>query len=159
VSFFFFCGFKNEPSAASRGHLLALSSGMMLFSGFMALTDVSTTAGFAVSNFTFFAGTLSIGLIEWIQSHFTVMEWGLDLEAQRKRKVDDESNSIWTIMVVCELSFFECLLILVLQGISAIALHNFFLGVVIARMGVFLAIAIAIHNIPEGKSNSNMLKI
>jgi len=132
--------FLGKPSDTTLGHMLSLSSGVMIYISFMDLLVESVIRiGFVMANLWFFAGML---LFAFIITFFPEPEL-IDKKAKAKATNGKPSKE-----------YLKTLGIITALGIS---LHNFPEGIAVyvsclkgVQMGLPLTLAIAAHNIPEG---------
>lgn len=139
-----FIMFYGQPSNAKLGHMLSISSGVMIYISFMdLLTESMIRIGFVMANICFFAGMFLFALIVQL---FPEPEF-IDKKAKAKSdngKPTEDSHK----------EYLKNVGIITAVGIS---LHNFPEGMAVyisclkgVHMGLPLTLAIAAHNIPEG---------
>jgi len=135
-----FIMFYGKPSNTKLGHMLSLSSGVMIYISFMDLLQESIIRiGFVAANICFFLGML---FFAFIITFFPEPEF---VDKKAKGKSDNGKPSA---------AYLKQVGIITAVGIS---LHNFPEGMAVyisclkgVHMGLPLTLAIAAHNIPEG---------
>jgi len=151
--------FYGEPSNTKLGHMLSISSGVMIYISFMdLLTESVIRIGFVAANLCFFAGMLFFAFIitffpepEFIEKEGKDSDDEDDNKNGKKKKKPKKKGSKNN---KPSSEYLKKLGVITAVGIS---LHNFPEGMAVyisclkgIHLGLPLTLAIAAHNIPEG---------
>ncbi|MFP3976181.1 MAG: zinc transporter ZupT [Chloroflexota bacterium] len=152
--------FIRTPKYSYLAVMLGFSAGVMVYISFAELLKTAVDdVGFAVANIGFFLGILVIGVVDMLIPHEYEHEHVENTHPRvaARSKVDQKDKNTSDIVPVSDQSS-PVLMRVGLFVALGIAIHNFPEGLVTfssaatgdIALGLVVAVAIAVHNIPEG---------